>query len=104
MFYLSDVLQLRHSTDTDLCSCGETQTMSHIVESCRLTKLNGDLSQLHSADDGWPIMSFNCIPKKKKKNMWRTVTGFTGHFQVYFLGPDGAQNFSDVLTLKIGEK
>ena len=30
---------------------GETQTMSHIVESCPLTKLNGGLSQLHSADD-----------------------------------------------------
>ena len=25
-------------TDTDLCPCGETQTMSHIVESCPLTK------------------------------------------------------------------
>ena len=37
-------------TDTDLCSRGETQTMSHIVKSCRLTKLNGGLSQLHSAD------------------------------------------------------
>ena len=24
-------------TDTDLCPCGETQTMSHIVESCPLT-------------------------------------------------------------------
>jgi len=38
-------------TDTDLCPCGETQTMSHIVESCPLTKLNGDLSRLHSADE-----------------------------------------------------
>jgi len=38
-------------TDTDLCSCGETQTMSHIVKSCPLTKLSGGLSQLHSADD-----------------------------------------------------
>jgi len=38
-------------TDTDLCLCGETQTMSHIVESCPLTKLNGGLSQLHSADE-----------------------------------------------------
>ena len=28
-------------TDTDLCPCGETQMMSHIVESCPLTKLNG---------------------------------------------------------------
>ena len=34
-------------TDTDLCPCGETQTMSHIVESCPLTKLNGGLSRLH---------------------------------------------------------
>jgi len=38
-------------TDTDLCPCGETQTMSHIVESCPLTKLNGDLSRLHSVDE-----------------------------------------------------
>ena len=38
-------------TDTDLCPCGETQTMSHIVECCPLTKLNGGLSRLHSADE-----------------------------------------------------
>jgi len=38
-------------TDTDLCPCGETQTMSYIVESCPLTKLNGSLSRLHSADE-----------------------------------------------------
>ena len=31
--------------------CGETQTMSYIVESCPLTKLNGGLSRLHSADE-----------------------------------------------------
>jgi len=37
-------------TDTDLCPCGETQTMSHVVESCPLTKLNGGLSRLHSTD------------------------------------------------------
>jgi len=29
----------------------ETQTMSHTVNSCPLTKLNGGLSRLHSADD-----------------------------------------------------
>ena len=40
-------------TDTDLCPCGETQTKSHIVESSPLTKLNGSLSRLHSADEGW---------------------------------------------------
>ena len=38
-------------TDTDLCPCGETQMMSHIVESCPLTKLNGGSSRLHSADE-----------------------------------------------------
>ena len=38
-------------TDIDLCPCGETQTMFHIVESCPLTKLNGFLSRLHSADE-----------------------------------------------------
>jgi len=30
---------------------GETQTMSHIVESCPQTRLHGGLSTLHSADD-----------------------------------------------------
>jgi len=38
-------------TDADLCLRVETQTVSHIVESCPLTKLNGGLSQLHSADE-----------------------------------------------------
>jgi len=38
-------------TDTDLCPCGETQTMSHIVKSCPLTKLNGSLSWQHNADE-----------------------------------------------------
>jgi len=37
--------------DTDLCPCGETKTMFHTVESCPLTKLNGGLSRLHSADE-----------------------------------------------------
>ena len=39
------------TVNTDLCPCGETQTMSHIVESCPLTKLNGGLSRLHPADE-----------------------------------------------------
>jgi len=34
-----------------ICPCGEIQMMSHIVDSCPLTKLNVGLSQLHSADD-----------------------------------------------------
>jgi len=36
---------------TDLCPCDEKQTMSHTVDSCPMSKLNGGLSQLHSADD-----------------------------------------------------
>jgi len=37
---------------TDLCTCGETQTISHVVESC---SLNGGLSQ-RSVDFG----NFEC--------------------------------------------
>ena len=44
-------LQKEIATYTDLCPRGETQTMCHIVESCPLTKLNGGLSRLHSADE-----------------------------------------------------
>jgi len=58
--------------DTDLCPCGETQTMSHIVESCPLTKLNGGLSRLHSADENavsWLTNygKWHAYEKKKKK-------------------------------------
>ena len=46
---------------------GETQMMSQIIESCPFTKLNGGLSQLHSADAdaiAWcPIMDLNRIRK-----------------------------------------
>jgi len=58
-------------TDTDLCPCGETQTMSHIVESCPLTKLNCGLSRLHSADEDAASWLTNYGPwhayEKKKK-------------------------------------
>jgi len=39
------------NSDSDQCSCGETQTMLHIVESCPQTRLHAGLSKLHSADD-----------------------------------------------------
>ena len=62
-------------TDTDLCPCGETQTMSHIVESCPLTKVNGGLSRLHSAVKtlfrGWPVMVHD-MHKRRRTN----ITGF----------------------------
>jgi len=46
-------------TDTDLCPCGETQTMSHIVKSCPLTKLAAYLGytlRMRTLFRGWPIM------------------------------------------------
>ena len=80
-------------TDTDLCPCGETQTMSHIVESCPLTKLNGGLSRLHSADEdavSWLTNygKWHAYEKKKKKkktawfmqNGWASVVDSTADF------------------------
>ena len=59
-------------TDTYLCPCGETQTMSHIVESC-LIKLNNSLSRLHSAAEdtvSWLTIydSWHAYEKKKIGN------------------------------------
>jgi len=42
---------LQKEMATYMCPCGETQTMSHIVESCPLTILNGGLFWLQSADE-----------------------------------------------------
>ena len=61
-------------TDTDLYFCGETQMMSHIVESCPLTKLNGGLSRLHSADEDAVSRLTNygkwhAYEKKKKRSV-----------------------------------
>ena len=38
-------------TDSELCDCGEIQTMSHIVNFCPLTKFDGGLLRLHEADE-----------------------------------------------------
>jgi len=38
-------------TDSDLCACGSTQTMMHIVNDCSLSHLNGGMKSLHKADD-----------------------------------------------------
>ena len=48
-----------------------TQTMSHIVESCPLTKLNGGLSRLHSADKdavSWLTSYGQCHAYEKKRS------------------------------------
>jgi len=65
-------------TDTDLCPCGEIQTMSHIVKSCPLIKLNGSLSWLHSADEdavSWLTSygSWNAYKKKIHLNCFLSV-------------------------------
>ena len=36
---------------SESCSCGQKQTMSHIVDSCPLSRFEGGLQQLHTADD-----------------------------------------------------
>jgi len=36
---------------SELCDCGQRQTMGHIVDSCPLTQLDGGLTRLHEADD-----------------------------------------------------
>ena len=54
----------------DLCPCGETQTISHIVESCPPTKLNGGLSRLQSVDEDavlWLTSYGSWHAYKKKK-------------------------------------
>jgi len=59
---------------TDPCPCSEIQTMSHIVNSCLLMKLNGSLSQLHSADDEavvW-LTSYGSWCTRKKKMLQMT--------------------------------
>ena len=38
-------------TDNELCDYAEIQTMSHIVNSCPLTKFDGGLLRLHEADE-----------------------------------------------------
>ena len=53
--------------------------MSHIVESCPLTKLNGSLSWLHSADEdavSWLTNygKWHAYEKKKKTDAWRLLS------------------------------
>ena len=54
--------------------------MSHIVESCSLTKLNGGLSRLHSADEdavSWLTSgSRNAYDKKLRNIVLVTFAGF----------------------------
>ena len=47
--------------DSDLCPCGDTQTMCHIVKSCPLTELNGGLSWPHSAVEDAVLWLTSCL-------------------------------------------
>jgi len=38
-------------TDSPLCICGDTQSMSHIVNDCPVNKFDGGLLELHTASD-----------------------------------------------------
>ena len=76
-------------TDTDLCLCGETQTMSHIVESCPLTKLNGGLSRLHSVDED--------------AVSWLTSYGSWHTYEKRRLNSNSAQNVATRLIMQTGQ-
>ena len=50
-------------TDSPLCICGDTQSMSHIVNDCPVNKFDGGLLELHTASGAakeW-LRRVNCI-------------------------------------------
>jgi len=42
------------------CDCGQRQAMSHIVDTCPLTKFEGGLNLLHEADDNMAGIYSDC--------------------------------------------
>ena len=59
------------------CSCGQKQTMSHIVDSCPLSRFEGGLQQLHTADNR-AVHWLETAAKKalaKWKVLWRCWLG-----------------------------
>jgi len=76
-------------TDIDLRPCGETQTMSDIVQSCPLTKLNGGLSRLHSADEdavSW-VTNYGSWHAYEKKKIGFIFSGGTCSLRMPTLRP-----------------
>jgi len=65
--------KLWNQAATDLCPCGEKQTMFHIVNSCPQMNLNGGLSQLHSADDE-AVACPHCQLLSSDELKWRLVS------------------------------
>jgi len=37
-------------TDSEMCDCGDMQTMSHVLDTCPPTKLYSGLQRLNTAD------------------------------------------------------
>ena len=51
-------------TDNGPCDCGGTQTMSHSINSCSLTELDGRLPRLHLADEADTTRSLASISRR----------------------------------------
>jgi len=50
-------------SDNPLCICGDTQSMSHIINDCPVNKFEGGLATLHTASDSareW-LCQVHCI-------------------------------------------
>ena len=65
-------------TDTDLCPCGETQTMSHIVESCPLRPWQnwmaaylGYTLRMKTLFRGWPVMVNDMHIRRRRRSARR---------------------------------
>ena len=54
--------------DTDLCPCGEAETMSHIVESWQnwMGAYLGYTLQMNSLFHGWPVMVMTRIREEEE--------------------------------------
>ena len=73
--------------------------MSHIVESCLLTKLNGGLSRLHSVDEdaiSWLTSYGSRHAYEKKKIKLHTKLAMKNHAREFFFGEN--RNISDCYT------
>jgi len=64
------------------CDCDQRQTMSHIVDTCPLTKFEGGLNLLHKADDdGWNLQR---LQHSQDNNSWSDYRSKTYCFFVHF--------------------
>ena len=73
-------------TDTDLCPCGETQTMSHTVESCLLANWMAAYLcytlRMKKLFRGWPVMVHDTHTRRRRSIISVIIFGF---FDPYYL-------------------